>query len=108
MFQEKGRSVEGRNFVALWRPCEGDGGGVGFAVTRRIGGAVARNRARRRLREAHRRALLAPMTDANVVFVARAGVLTCGFDELMRDIEQAVEAVRGRLAGRKPVVPAKK
>jgi RNase P protein component len=48
------------------------------------------------------------MTDANVVFVARAGVLTCGFDELMRDIEQAVEAVRGRLAGRKPVVPAKK
>lgn len=74
-------------------------------MTRRIGGAVARNRARRRLREAYRRA--ARHSGAvNVVIVARAGALTCGFAELTRDIEQAIETVVKRVAqSRKAEVP---
>ena len=97
VFRERGRSVDRRNFVALWRPCDPGTGGVGFAVTRRIGGAVARNRARRRLREAYRRAA-EKAGGVNVVFVARTGALTCGFAELTQDIEQALEAVRDRVS----------
>ena len=56
---------------------EADGGTVprvGFAVPRKVGGAVERNAVKRRLREAVDRneELLAPATD--YVFIARAGI----------------------------------
>lgn len=68
--------------------------GLGFTATKRIGNAVARNRAKRRLREAARLSLpdvAEPGHD--YVLVARTEVLTCAFQTLMVDLEKAFSRV---------------
>jgi len=92
VFQQRGRRVERGGFVALWQP-RGGQGKVGFAVGRRIGGAVQRNRARRRMREAYRRAGAARASGVDLVFVARTAVLTCAFADLIREMEHAMREV---------------
>jgi ribonuclease P protein component len=72
---------------AARRPGDPPVTGIGFTVTRKIGGAVVRNRARRRLREAVR--TLPPEAFAsgwNYVVVARAAALTCPFPQLHSDL----------------------
>jgi ribonuclease P protein component len=63
---------------------------VGFTVTKKIGDAVERNRIRRRLKEALRRAgAVAPSPDHDYVLMARREALTRPFAELIADIERA-------------------
>lgn len=67
---------------------------VGLTVTRKLGGAVARNRIRRRLREAVR-ACAADSLKAGTayVFIARNKALLCPYSELMRDIRFAAARI---------------
>lgn len=68
--------------------------GLGFTATRRIGNAVARNRAKRRLREASRQILPGTAVAAHdYVLIARSAVLTCSFQELIDDLRKAFERV---------------
>jgi ribonuclease P protein component len=68
--------------------------GMGFTASRRVGKAVARNRARRRLVEAARAVLPGPAQPGNnYVIVARPAVLTCPFDRLLRDLTTALARV---------------
>jgi ribonuclease P protein component len=78
--------------------------GVGFTASRRIGKAVARNRARRRLVEAARAVLPGTARPGyNYVIVARPAVLTCPFDRLLSDLGTAFARVtRGRAAPGSP------
>lgn len=74
--------------------------GVGFTASRRIGKAVARNRARRRLIEAARTILPGPARPGyNYVIVARPAVLTCPFERLLRDLTTAFARITERPAG---------
>jgi ribonuclease P protein component len=70
---------------------------AGFTVTKKIGGAVERNRIRRRLKEALRRAeAVAPAPGHDYVLMARREALTRPFDALIADIERAFSQI-GRL-----------
>lgn len=64
---------------------------VGYTASRKVGGAVARNRAKRRLREAARR-ILVPLARADLcyVVVARRFCVQSDYDALCRDLEKAV------------------
>src|SRR6202012_1640335 len=63
---------------------------VGFTVTKKVGGAVERNRIRRRLKEALRQArAVAPSPGHDYVLMARREALTRPFPALIADIERA-------------------
>lgn len=94
-----GRVYAGATLVGFARPSAGGRHGeeqahprVGVSVSRRIRGAVHRNRARRRLREAARLNLLgddSPLVQGgktyDVVLIARPAALTAPFADLLRD-----------------------
>ncbi len=66
----------------------------GFTVTKKIGGAVERNRIRRRLREAIRVAPdLAALPGYDYVLVARREALAAPFSSLMHDLDRALRGV---------------
>jgi ribonuclease P protein component len=68
--------------------------GIGFTASRRIGNAVARNRARRRLRAAARALLPGPAEPGyDYVLVARPAILTCPFDVVLGDLATAFARV---------------
>ncbi|HST92744.1 MAG TPA: ribonuclease P protein component [Brevundimonas sp.] len=85
---------EARGAVVVQRLDRQDGEAVvrlGFTATRKVGGAVIRNRAKRRLREAAR--ALAPqlaVPGSDYVFVARAGTADRPWDRLLDDVKSAL------------------
>ena len=64
---------------------------LGFTATKKIGGAVQRNRAKRRLREAAR-AMLAQygVPGSDYVFIARMGTADRPWDRLLDDVKSAL------------------
>jgi ribonuclease P protein component len=63
----------------------------GFTASRAVGGAVKRNRARRRLKEAVRLAGSSRAVEGyDYVLIAREGTLQRRFTELVRDLERAL------------------
>lgn len=66
---------------------------MGFAVSRQIRGAVARNRARRRLREAYRQIRPHMPVDVAVILIARPGAATRAFPDLVEDLRRLAEAL---------------
>jgi ribonuclease P protein component len=74
---------------------------IGFTASRKIGNAVARNRAKRRLRAAARETLpLSGRAGHDYVLVARAGILTRDFQALLGDIKAAMSAAHTKLDAR--------
>jgi ribonuclease P protein component len=70
----------------------------GVTASRKVGGAVERNRAKRRLREAGRAHLpLSGREMRDYVLVARTATLTREFSALVADLSRALEAVHAAL-----------
>jgi ribonuclease P protein component len=66
----------------------------GFTATKGLGGAVLRNRARRRLKEAVRLAGPAHAVEGyDYVLIAREGTVQRRFTELIKDLERALAKV---------------
>jgi ribonuclease P protein component len=86
---------------ALQSPGLTDTPRYGITVSRRVGGAVQRNRARRRLRELARLVLVKQARPRHdYVLVGRLDALTRNWTLLTQDLETALAHVHG--AGRKP------
>ncbi|MBX7249489.1 MAG: ribonuclease P protein component [Caulobacteraceae bacterium] len=83
-----------RGAVVIQDRDRGDGSdhiGIGFTATRKVGGAVVRNRAKRRLREAARR--LVPLHGRpghDYVLIARMGATTRSWARLLDDVKTAL------------------
>ena len=76
---------------------------VGYTASRRIGNAVARNRAKRRLRAAVAHVMPASaQCGCDYVVIARAATLTRPFDALTGDLDAALARVGARMRDRAP------
>lgn len=84
-------------FILLVKP-GGEQARSGFTVSRKVGNAVTRNRAKRRLREVVRLALSASaVSGADHVLIARAQPAELPFDTLLADARAALAKVRRKL-----------
>jgi ribonuclease P protein component len=64
---------------------------LGFTATRKVGNAVHRNRAKRRLREAARAMVpLLAVSGSDYVFIARMGTADRPWDRLLDDVKSAL------------------
>lgn len=91
---EQGRRQFAGHLTAFYLRREGNGPSrVGFTVSRALGGAVTRNRIRRRLREAVRlsQALLPPGHD--VVINPKRSAEKADFSELREQVARAFEKI---------------
>lgn len=93
-----GRSWRAASLVlqARKRDAENDGktARFGFTATKRLGGAVIRNRARRRLKETVRAiAEKKARPGYDYVVIARQGALTRKFHDIQKDLGVALERV---------------
>ena len=76
---------------------------VGFTVTRKIGGAVQRNRAKRRLRAAAAEILPLTAKDGyDYVLIGRQDTATRRWPELLSDLKIALSKVHGKSGGPTP------
>ncbi len=66
---------------------------VGYTASRKVGNAVARNRAKRRLRAAVALVMGEARAATDYVVIARKGTLVRPFDRLTADLEQALRRV---------------
>ena len=93
---EHGQRHFARHMTFFFLP-GGSGTRVGFTVGRVLGGAVARNRIKRRLREAVRRERQRLGAGVDVVVNPKKSVLQAEFAEITHDVSRAFEIIRGKL-----------
>lgn len=105
----QGQRASGRYLFLQGRIVGGAGNDarIGFTASKKVGNAVARNRAKRRLREAVRvlfPALAKPGWD--YVVVAKTEAITVGWPDLLDDLEKALirlhRAPEGRSGAKTP------
>ena len=76
---------------------------LGFTASRKVGGAVERNRARRRLR-ALARDVMSEHAEAgrDYVLIARRNILTRAYGDLVADLEKALRGLDAYRDDRRP------
>ena len=75
---------------------------IGFTVGKVLGGAVERNRIKRRMREAVRLSWSACEGPVDVVFNPRKSVLTLPFAELVEEVARGLRSAAQRAQGARP------
>lgn len=73
---------------------------VGFTVGHALGGAVQRNRMKRRLREAVRLTRPSSAASADVVINPKKALLTNDFEAVTNEVRQAFEVIEQKLTGK--------
>ena len=92
---KQGRRHFAAHMTVFYLPrTQGSGFRVGFTVGRVLGGAVERNRIKRRLREAVRLQHPGDQAAVDVVINPKKSLLTADFTEVEREIIRAFEVIR--------------
>lgn len=92
---QQGRKRFSGNVTALYRDrSDGLGPRIGFTVGKVLGGAVQRNRIRRRMRAAVQRHLHQLTRPLDVVLHPRSSVLTMEFQKLDAEIQQLFAGIQ--------------
>lgn len=103
-----GRRVNGRLLSLGYAPGEPEAPvRIGFSVSKRVGGAVVRNRVKRRLREAARHNVLSLAAGWDIVITARPAAAQAFYAELDAELRQLLTRAvlwRGRA---EPAEPAR-
>jgi ribonuclease P protein component len=73
---------------------------VGFTVGRALGGAVERNRMKRRLREAVRLTRLPAGSSVDVVINPKKALLAADFSAVLNEVGRAFEVIEQKVAGK--------
>ena len=69
---------------------------VGFTASKKVGNAVARSRAKRRMREVAKKVLTGCGSEKHAyVLIARQEIFVCSFDQLIRDLKWALKRLHG-------------
>lgn len=86
--QQSGRKLHSDSFLVFVLPRDATGGTrIGVTASSKIGGAVARNRVKRLVREAFRRHKLLFPTGLDIVFIAKKGAVDADYQQVVREIE---------------------
>ncbi|MGK2740969.1 ribonuclease P protein component [Tepidicaulis sp. LMO-SS28] len=100
VLQARARAPSGKAAAENGPPEESRAWRVGFTVTKKVGNAVIRNRAKRRLRAAARDVLpLAAKSGFDYVLIGRQGTLTRPYSALLEDLHLALSRVHGAKRG---------
>lgn len=94
VYKEGRKHFSGNITVFYCRRAQGTGPRVGFTVGKVLGGAVQRNRIRRRMRAAVQRHLSGISLPLDVVMHPRKSVLNMDFDRLDAEVEQVLAIIQ--------------
>lgn len=102
----RGQRLDGRWFTLIAAANERPQARLGLVVSRKLGTAVRRNRARRLLREAFRSLAPTGREPLDVVLLAKAELVGRGLAEVQRELEKRLRAVRAAAPGPGGASPA--
>ena len=95
---KRGRRHFSSHMTVFYSPQEKGPARVGFTVGRLLGGAVERNRIRRRLREAVRLRHAVLTGPVDVVINPKKSAIRVEFSALLEEVEQAFQLIARRIA----------
>ena len=98
--QEQGRRVSSKYMTVLGRAGSGTSDRLGIIASRKFGGAVQRNRAKRRLREVFRRhdpatVSIRGLRPLDIVVIPRRESLSASIEAIDAEFQSAVRKLRG-------------
>jgi ribonuclease P protein component len=96
--QGAGRRVVGAHYIVMARAAAGADAEPRFGITvsRKVGGAVSRNRVKRWVRESCRRIQRDFPCGLDLVVVARPSAATAGYEPTARELASLARRLRGR------------
>ncbi len=99
---DQGSRQHGRFMTLFATPNGLPTGRLGVSATRRFGGAVARNAAKRRLREVFRRHVFPPVAGLDLVLIPKPDLLNAAFAAVADEFSRLLtKPLKGRVRGPK-------